>query len=300
MVADEDVAVLIPTLEEAETIGDVVDGFHDLGIEDILVIDGGSSDGTADIAARHGARVVHQSGSGKGQAIREGLSEIDAEYALMLDGDGTYRPEDAPAMLEPLLDGRADHVIGDRFADMEPGAMTRLNRFGNRVINRTFERVHGRDFGDILSGYRGFTQASIDRVQLTADGFGIETEMAVECVKRDVDTEVVPISYRSRPADSEPNLRPIRDGGVIILTLYRLAKTNNPLFYFGSVGVASMVFGGLVGGWVGIEWVLHDVSHQVLAIVAAFAVLLGIQLFMFGVLSDMALALHREQMRRFG
>jgi len=292
------VTVLVPTLDEAETIGDVVRDFHSAGYDDILVIDGGSGDDTQSVARDAGARVVEQTGRGKGQAVREAVTEhTDAEYVLMLDGDGTYDADDAEAMLDPLRSGEAEHVIGDRFADMRPGAMTPLNRLGNRLINGSFGVIHGEGFGDILSGYRAFTRESFERMHLTSDGFGIETEMAVECAKRGISTTVVPVTYYPRPAGSNTNLHPIRDGGIIFLELYRRAKTNNPLFYFGSLGTVSTVTGVLVAVYVGVEWVTQRVSHEVLAVVAAFAILVGVQLLMFGMLADLILSLHREQLR---
>jgi glycosyltransferase (TIGR04182 family) len=261
-------------------------------------MDGGSTDGTRERATEAGARVVTQSGSGKGQAVREAVAEhIDAEYVLMLDGDGTYRAADAEAMLDPLRTGEAEHVIGNRFADMRAGAMTTLNRIGNRLINAAFGFIHGESFGDILSGYRAFTRESFERMHLTADGFGIETEMAVECAKRGIRTTVVPITYLPRPSGSNTNLHPVRDGGIIILELYRRAKTNNPLFYFGSIGTVSTAAGFLIAAYVGIEWVTRQISHEVLAVVAAFAILVGVQLLMFGVLADLILSLHRERLR---
>ena len=293
-----DVCVLLPTLDEARTIGEVVSGFTERGYENVLVVDGGSTDGTRRIAEEHGARVLVQSGSGKGQAVREGVSEADAPVVLMADGDGTYDPADADAMLEPIAEGRAEHVIGDRFHGMEPGAMPRLNRAGNRLVNRAFAFIHGRNLVDILSGYRAFTRSSFDRLRLTADGFGIETEMAVECAKKAIPTAVVPITYLPRPAGSSANLRPFRDGGIILLEIYRRAKTNNPLFYFGSVGLLALLSGVGVGTYVGIEWVTRRVSHEVLAVVSAFALIVGVQLLIFGVLADMLLSLHEEQMRR--
>jgi dolichol-phosphate mannosyltransferase len=295
---DSEVCVLVPTLDEAETIGEVLDGFAEQGFENRLVVDGGSTDGTREVARERGARVIEQSGHGKGQAIREAVRRIDAPYVLMVDGDATYDPADAPAMLEPLVERRAEHVIGDRFADMHDGAMTRLNRVGNRVINGAFSTVHGRDLQDILSGYRAFTRQSIERMELESDGFTIETEMAVECVKHRVPTAVVPVSYRPRPGASETNLHPVRDGGRIIVSLYGLAKTNNPLFYFGSVGVGSVLAGGFVAAYVGYEWFVQGVSHEALAVVAASGILLGAQLLMFAVLSDMIVAVNREQTRR--
>jgi glycosyltransferase (TIGR04182 family) len=293
-----EVCILIPTLNEAETIGSVIDDFTERGFENILVVDGDSTDGTREIAESKGARVVVQSGSGKGQAVREGLRHVEVPYVLMLDGDATYRVEDADAMLEPLFAGRAEHVIGDRFADMEDGAMSRLNQVGNRIINRAFSLIHGRNLQDILSGYRAFTVESLDRISLSAEGFGIETELAVECVKHGIPTEVVPIRYEARPDESETNLHPFRDGWTIITTLYRMAKTNNPLFYFGSIGAVSTTVGVVLGAWVAVEWLTRNISHEVIAVVSAFAILFGVQLLIFGVLSDMIVALNREQTRR--
>ena len=299
MSSTDDVCVLVPTLEEAETIGDVVAGLRGEGFDRVLVIDGGSTDGTRELAREAGARVIEQSGSGKGQAVREAIEEhIEAPYVLMVDGDGTYRPEDAHAMLEPLFSGEADHVVGDRFADMRTGAMTRLNRIGNWAINRSFAAIHGQSYGDILSGYRAFTRQSFREMNVTADGFGIETQLAVECAKRGLEVAVVPITYLSRPDGSNTNLHPVRDGGIIFLELYRRAKTNNPLFYFGSVGLASTTFGAFVALYVGYRWFVVGISHEVLALVAAFGILFGVQLLMFGVLSDMILTLHREQLDR--
>ncbi len=292
----DDVCVLLPTLNEEATVGEVVTSFHDLGFEEILVIDGGSYDRTRTHARDAGANVVRQRGAGKGQAIREAILEhIDAPYVLMVDADATYRAEDAERMLEPLFAREADHVIGNRFADMREGAMSRFNRIGNRLINWAFGKVHGKSYVDILSGYRAFTLEAAQRMSLATDGFGIETEMAVECVKNEIPVAVVPISYLPRPDGSSTNLHPLRDGGVIFLELYRKAKTNNPLFYFASVGIASTVGGTILAAYVIYRWVFAGVGHEIIAVAGAGAILLGIQLIMFGVLADMILELHREQ-----
>ncbi|RQG90663.1 S-layer glycoprotein N-glycosyltransferase AglJ [Natrarchaeobius chitinivorans] len=296
-ITPDEVCVLIPTLEEGATIGEVIDGFYDHGYTNVVVVDGDSTDDTREIASERGAQVLIQSGDGKGQAVREALEYVDVPYVLMLDGDGTYDPADAETMLEPLSRGY-EHVIGNRFADMDDDAMRALNGFGNRLINRSFRFIHGADYDDILSGYRAFTTESFERLSLDSDGFTIETEIAVECVKHGVDTTVVPVSYSARPEESETNLHPVKDGGTIILALYSLAKTNNPLFYFGSLGVSGIVAGGFVAVYVLYQWVQYGQGHEILALVSAAAILLGVQLLMFGVLSDMLVTLHREQRRR--
>ena len=298
MMAHDEVTVLVPTYNEAETIAEVVAGFRDEGFDDVLVIDGGSTDGTRDLAREAGARVEQQRGSGKGQAVREAVERIDRPYVLLVDGDSTYRPDEADRMLDPLFAGEAEHVIGNRFANMQQGAMTRLNRVGNRLINRAFRFIHGEDLADILSGYRAFTRESFDRLTLSAEGFGIETEMAVECTKHDVKTTVVPITYEPRPAASETNLRPIRDGGNIILRLYQMAKTNNPLFYFGSFGAISALVGAALAAYVGYEWFFRGVPHEVVALAGGVALLFGVQLVMFGVLSDLIVTANRRQSRQ--
>ncbi|ELY75963.1 S-layer glycoprotein N-glycosyltransferase AglJ [Natrinema pallidum] len=296
-ISPEEVCVLIPTLNEAATIADVIEGFYDQGYTNVVVVDGDSSDGTREIAREHGAEVVVQSGDGKGQAVREALEYITVPYVVMLDGDGTYDPADADTMLEPLARGY-EHVIGNRFADMDDDAMRALNGVGNRLINRAFGFVHGANYEDILSGYRAFTVDSFRRLSLDSDGFTIETELAVECVKHGVETTVVPISYSARPDESETNLHPVKDGGTILLALYSLAKTNNPLFYFGSLGMAGIVSGGFIAVYVLWEWLRYQQGHEIMALVSAAAILLGVQLLMFGVLSDMLVTLHREQRRR--
>jgi glycosyltransferase (TIGR04182 family) len=216
----------------------------------------------------------------------------------MLDGDATYSVDDAEEMLEPLLAGDAEHVIGNRFADLREGAMTRFNQFGNRLINRGFALVHGENFTDILSGYRAFTRESFLKMTLSADGFGIETEMAVECAKRNIPTTVVPITYHPRPSGSDTNLRPVRDGGIIFLELYRRAKTNNPLFYFGSLGVLSTASGLIIAAYVLVEWLTQGISHEVMAVVSGFGIIVGVQLLMFGVLADLVLTLHRDTLQK--
>ncbi len=297
---DEDaVCVLLPAYDEAETVGETVEQFREEGFDNVLVIDGGSTDDTREIAVEAGARVERQSGSGKGQAIREGVREyVDAEYVLLADADCTYRAEDAEAMLEPLFDGTAEHVIGDRYGDMHDGAMTTFNHVGNSVFNWLFRLIHGEDYADILSGYRAFTRASFQRLQLRADGFGIETEMCVECARRNMPVTVVPITYLPRPDGSSTNLHPVKDGGIILMALYRRAKTSNPLFYFGSAGVLLGLVGVLIELYVVYEWVFRRISHEVLAFGGGVSIILGIQLLIFGALSDLLVTLHRELLDR--
>lgn len=176
------VCILIPTLNEAPTIRDLVFKFKEMGFSNILVMDGNSRDATRDIALESGARVMVQSGKGKGNALIEAFRDIDSPYILMLDGDGTYAPEDAEIMLGPLLEG-FDQVIGNRLIPKNQPAFSRLNLFGNQLINRLFKLAQGKYLYDILSGYRTFTSESIKQLHLKETGFEIETEISAEAVQ---------------------------------------------------------------------------------------------------------------------
>lgn len=295
----DDVCVLLPAYEEAATVGDVVREFRAAGYDNVLVADGGSDDDTREQAEAAGARVMVQSGSGKGQAVREAVEfHITTEYVLLADADATYQAADADKMLQPLFDGEADHVIGNRYGDMRDGAMTRFNDIGNGIFNRLFRAIHGENYKDILSGYRAFTTASFNRLRLRADGFGIETEMAVECARRGQRVQVVPITYTARPDGSSTNLHPVKDGWIILAALYRRAKTANPLFYFGSAGVVCGLVGVAVELFVAYDWVFNRISHNVLAVTGGILLVLAVQLMMFGVLSDLIVSLHTETLDR--
>ena len=293
------VCVLLPAYEEGETVGDVVCGFQDAGYRNVLVIDGGSSDDTRAVAREAGARVEVQSGSGKGQAVREGVERyVEAEYVLLADADATYQPEDADRMVQPLLDDEAEHVIGDRYGDIHEDAMTRFNHVGNGLFNWLFRTIHGEEYRDILSGYRAFTTESFRRLRLRADGFGIETEMAVECARRDQRVVVVPITYLPRPDGSSSNLHPVKDGWIILAALYRRARTSNPLFYFGSVGLVMGATGIGIEAFVAYDWFVNRISHNVLAVSGGILLVLAVQFAVFGVLSDLVVTLHQETLDR--
>ena len=291
----DEVCIFIPTLNEAPTIGELIEGFKQRGFLHILVMDGNSTDGTPDIARSAGAVVRTQTGKGKGNAIIEAVEIIDKPYVLMLDGDGTYSPDDADKMLGPLCLG-FDHVIGDRLVNPEAEAFTRLNLLGNQLLNLLFKIAHGRDLCDILSGYRAFTLHSIRQMTLKESGFEIETEMAVEAVRNGQRITVVPVRYIARPG-TVTKLNPLQDGARIFSTIYRLAKMNNPIFYFGIIGLFISLAGGVTGIYVILEW-FRNVEHLPLTILTVLLITIGFQIFMFGVISDMLLGFHRETTRQ--
>jgi dolichol-phosphate hexosyltransferase len=289
----DQVCILIPTLNEAPTIRDLINEFKEMGYSNIVVMDGNSRDATREIALESGAHVMVQSARGKGNALIEAFNTINSPYILMLDGDGTYSPRDAEIMLAPLTEGY-DQVVGNRLIPENQQAFSRLNLFGNQFINRLFKLAQGKYLSDILSGYRAFTSESIKQLHLKETGFEIETEISAEAVRNDQKIKIVPIRYFKRPG-TNTKLNPFHDGLKITTTIYRLAKSNNPMFYFGLIGVIIMIAGILTGIYVLFEW-FQGINHIPLTVLTVLLVVVGFQIFMFGVISDMLLGYHREVM----
>jgi len=290
----DQVCVLIPTLNEEPTIGDLVQQFFSLGYTDILVIDGKSSDRTREKALAAGARVEVQTGKGKGNAFIQALSLINKPYVVLLDGDGTYAPEDAASLLNPLVMGY-DQSIGNRLIQDNFASFHRLNLTGNHILNWLFKVAHGKYLYDILSGYRAFTLSSLKRMHLYEEGFGIETEVSSEAVKNNDRIAVIPVKYGVR-VGSVTKLDPIHDGFKIGRTIYRLAKLNNPLFYFGVIGLIISLAGAVIGVYIVSEW-LKNIDHIPLTILSVMLIIVGLQIFMFGIQSDMLLAYQREMLQ---
>jgi dolichol-phosphate mannosyltransferase len=293
----EDVCVLIPTLNEAESVGSVIKEFRRMGFDNILVIDGHSADGTAEVAKKAGARVILQSGSGKGQALKEAFNLITEDCIVLIDGDGTYLPSEVHLLLDPVLKGKADHVVGNRFGHLEGGALKSLNMHGNRFINFFFRLIYGVPLVDILSGYRAFATSGVRRLDLVQSGFEIESEITIDSVKKGLRIFEVPITYRPRAAGTKTKLNPFRDGLKILLTIYRMAKTQNPMFYFGLIGSFFGLAGFLIGLYVVHDWLNGRIEHIPLTILTAILIIVGFQLFLMGLQGDMVASMHREMLR---
>ena len=236
-----DVCIFIPVLNEESAIKDVIDGFKKIGYTNILVFDGNSKDKTKEVAEAAGARVVVQSGKGKGQAMIQAFESITEKYVVMIDGDGTELPEEIHTLLYPVLEGKADHVAGNRIAGRTTGAFTTLNLAGNRMINWFFRRAFKSTLRDILTGYRAFTRESIQALDLKQHGFVIETEMTVECLMKEQRIIEVPITYLPRPEKVETKLHPIRDGYRISMAVYKYSRFYNPIFFFGMLSLGALL-----------------------------------------------------------
>lgn len=201
---------VIPAFNEAATIQQVIGGL--LGkVEHILVVDDGSTDGTASLARRAGADVLeHANNRGKGHAVRSAIEWIiprDFTHALILDGDMQHLPGEAPLLLEAAARTGVDLVLGERRfgRDAMPAARYHANRLGSRVLS-WFVGVR---FSDTQCGFRVFRVEALRGIPLRARGYDIETEMLVKMSRRQARIATVPVT--AVYAGQRSKLRPVRD-----------------------------------------------------------------------------------------
>jgi glycosyltransferase involved in cell wall biosynthesis len=242
------IAVFIPCLDEALTIGKVIDDFRrELPRAEVWVIDNGSTDGTAEIAAARGARVLHESRRGKGFAVRTALRRIDADIYIMVDGDDTYPADSVHDLLAPVLAGRADMAVGSRRMEGTSSEFRPLNRLGNRIYPTLIRFLLRVRLTDILSGFRAMSRELVRTIPIAASGFEIEAELTVKTVERSLRIVEVPIDLRSRPQGSFSKIRLFGDGARITWTILLLFRDYKPMTFFGGIGVAFMLLGLIPG-----------------------------------------------------
>lgn len=236
------VAVLIPCYNEAQAIGAVVDGFRKALPEAVIyVYDNNSTDDTARIAAEAGAVVRKETRQGKGNVVRRMFREVDADCYLMVDGDGTYPPESAMALLQPVMEEGADMVIGDRLSTTYFSENKRpLHNSGNKLVRGLINRLWHVNIHDIMTGYRAFSKRFVKLMPVMSGGFQIETEMTIHALdKRFVFVER-PIDYSDRK-EGVSKLNTIKDGFKILRIIFSLFKDYRPLLFFGIL--AAVLFG---------------------------------------------------------
>lgn len=208
---------LIPTHNEEQNIRQVIE---QVSVGTPYVFDK-SSDDTAKIAAEAGAIVINRKGSGKGDAIREGVELLSstADIIVVIDGDNTYSPTEVLPLLEELKNG-ADMTIGSRLlGNMEKGAMPRSHRWGNKFFSFLLNRRFNSKITDLLSGFRAIRVSALKSIELRSSGFEIEAELTAKFLKKNLKIVEKPITYRRRLGGSKSKLRILRDGYRILLTL---------------------------------------------------------------------------------
>ncbi len=280
-IRDVEVSVVIPCLNEAETIqtciSKALSSFEKMGIEgEVVVADNGSTDGSQDLAEEAGALVVHESRKGYGSAYMAGFAAARGDYIVMGDGDDTYDFEEVGRFVQPLQDG-ADMVMGTRLkGKIHKGAMPWLHRWvGNPVLTGILNLFFRTGISDAHCGMRGLRKEALNRLDLRTTGMEFASEMVIRASKENLSIVEIPIELHPR-GGGEAKLNTWSDGWRHL----RFLLVHSPTYLFAVPGLAMAVVGLLVIGVLGLggvelfgrRWDIH------VTIAAAMLTIIGSQL----------------------
>jgi glycosyltransferase involved in cell wall biosynthesis len=237
---------IIPAYNESESIGKVVSETNK-HVSSVIVVDDGSSDNTAEVAASMNARVVrNRHNNGKGAALKRGLIEClkyNPDIVITLDGDGQHDPAEIPKLLEPIENEEADIVIGSRYGrnylNLE---IPRYRRIGLSFIDFLNRNLLNSRIKDTQSGFRVYTKNVLNiMAQYSSTGFGVETEQLATAELYGLRVVEVPITIRYKGLKNTSQQNPFLHATRIISTILDIAVEKRPLLFFGLSGVILMV-----------------------------------------------------------
>jgi glycosyltransferase involved in cell wall biosynthesis len=275
------VSVVIPCLDEAETIAECVTTARAVLEEnhldgEVIVVDNGSTDGSGDLARAAGARVVEERRRGYGSAYLAGLDAAAGDYIVMVDADLTYDFNEIPSFVREL-DAGAELVVGNRMSGVQPGAMPWLSRVGNPVLSGFLNVLHRTNIGDAHCGMRALRRSILPTLNLRTVGMEFASEMVIRATREHLDVREIPIELHPRVGESK--LSPFRDGWRHL----RLILVYNPTFLFLLPGAVMLAVGTLISivvlaglPVIGRGFYLHTL------ILGCLLVILGVQAIGFG------------------
>ena len=293
------IVVLIPCLNEEITIGKVIQDFH-VAIPEakIIIFDNNSTDCTAAIAEKSGAEVIPELRPGKGNVVASMFRKVDADYYVIVDGDDTYSAEHVRQLLEPVMKGHADMTVAVRLTEYTTASFRPLHVFGNNLVRRLVNWIFDSNLSDIMSGYRAYSRELVQSIPILSSGFEVETEMTIRILDYGFRIEEVPLPYRERPEGSVSKLRTFHDGFRVLSEISRIAKAYKPFTFFGGIGLAFVLAGGISGIWVILDYLEDEYVNKVpTAILSTSLMLLGFGSMGIGILLNTISYRFRENMR---
>jgi glycosyltransferase involved in cell wall biosynthesis len=278
------VSIVIPALNEADAIGDVVARLASHARwHEILVIDDGSQDATGERAAAAGARVVrHPYNKGNGAAVKTGIRHASGEFILIVDADGQHRPEDAHRLVERL--GEYDLVIGARSGSTQANLRRRA---GNAILNSLAGYLAGRRIPDLTSGFRAARHEHLrEFLHLLPNGFSTPTTTTMAFLRAGYNVAFEPVEARPRLGRSKIKLA--RDGAKFFLILLRVITIFSPLRVFVPLSVATLTLGVAYGVW-------NVIAHARIPNGAVLLILFAVVVFLVGLVSEQISSLRFER-----
>jgi glycosyltransferase involved in cell wall biosynthesis len=226
-----DATLVIPALDEEESLGYVLEAVDMDLLSEIILVDGGSSDRTIDIAREHGARVVQEPRRGYGRACATGVAHAQGEIVIFLDADGADDPSQIPNLITPIIKEGVDMVLGSRLAgNIYPGAMPWHQKFGNQLSARLIRLIYGLPISD-LSPFRSVLRSKLLELDMQEMTYGWPTEMITKSARKGWRIQEVPVDYHPRIGGRSKISGTVR--GTILATYYILRTI---IKYSGSKG----------------------------------------------------------------
>ena len=284
MAAPSATSVILPAYNEAVPIGPVIEALREVASwHEIVVVDDGSTDATADAAREAGARVItHPYNKGNGAAVKTGLRHVTGEFVLILDADGQHRAALAPRLVERL--GDYDLVVGARSSASQA---TTGRRLGNRLLAALATYLSGQRVADLTSGFRAARRSYLlEFIHLLPNGFSTPTTTTLAFIKAGYNVAFEPAEAEDRVGHSKIHLS--RDGIKFFLILLRVITIFSPFRVFMPVSVLSLAIGGGYAVWTAITQ-SHITNSSVLLIS------LGVVIFLLGLVSEQISALRFER-----
>jgi len=242
------IAILIPCHNEELTVADVVRDFRaELPQAHIYVFDNNSIDDTVVRARAAGATILSESRQGKGFVVQAMFRRVEADVYVMVDGDGTYPAKEAGRLIQPVISGEADMVVGSRLYSGTTSEFRSMNRWANHLVLALLNSMFRTKLTDILSGYRAFNRRFVKTLPIFGGGFEIETELTIKAVARGFRIVEIPTTLTARPHGSHSKIKFWRDGLLILNTLLALFRDYKPLTFFGTAGLA-LILVSVAGG----------------------------------------------------
>ncbi|HEX8662553.1 MAG TPA: glycosyltransferase family 2 protein [Beijerinckiaceae bacterium] len=292
------IAVLIPCYNEELTIASVVREFRAaLPQAEVYVYDNNSKDRTVEVARAAGATVRSERRQGKGNVVRRMFADIDADVYVLVDGDDTYEAAAAPRLVAELIDNDFDFVNGARVSTAA-AAYRRGHRFGNYALTELVRVIFGRQFTDMLSGYKALSARFVKSFPAMSSGFETETELAVHALELRMPCGEVETVYKERPEGSVSKLNTYRDGFRILKLIARLVKDERPLQFFGLAGLFMVLVAIVLGAPVVVAYLETGLVLRLpTAILSVGLVILGVLSFLAGLILDMVTRTRQEMKR---
>ncbi len=269
----EDVTVVIPTLNEEKAIGKVLDEVLALGIprENVIIVDGYSTDRTREIAEEKGVRVILQEGKGKTDAVKTAINHIRTPITVLMDGDYTYPAKYIPILASKIREGY-DLVIGRRIPQKD--AQKPIFDLGNKLLSKTFNLLYGIRLKDVLSGMYAVRTSILRELLYVSKGFGIESEIVAHVASTGGKITEIPIEYRARIGEKKLG---VKHGLHIFVDMLKLAWYYNPTLIIFSLGILFLLIPGLILiGYVGYEYLAHGVKYYVKGLIGVALASAGI------------------------